>query len=396
MKKTVKKYVTLSLLTALAFSPSIMNAEDSDQPVFKFTPAGRILVDGALYAPTGNGFADGVAIPDVRIGGKVTYGNWTGKIDIGYGFGKLSMKDIYVQYKFNDANLVRAGYFVHQFGLNAATSSSLKPSMEVSTCDTYFNATGRNLGIQYIYDKGPAFIGVSAICGTGITSPTSDYGKASIGALTRLVWRPYHETGTVAQIGMSGWVQSAMHKKVADGDDGHSHAGPGYFDFSAGFPTRVAKVAMLGATIEDASTLVKLSPEILFSKDRIALEGQYYYMNVSRKGDLKNYKAQGAYGLLRGLICGSSQYTYSHGDAGLAVPGPKTLECVLGYSYTNGYDSKAGIYGGISNDYSVTFNYYINKYLTARLRYSYTNVWGSDVMYKRHENIIQARIMFKF
>ena len=69
---------------------------------------------------------------------------------------------------------------------------------------------------------------------------------------------------------------------------------------------------------------------------------------------------------------------------------------MLGYSYTNGYDSKSQIFGGISNDYSVTLNYYLNKYITCRLRYSYTNVWGSDVMHKRHENIIQARIMFKF
>lgn len=397
MKKNQNYAMLLSLISCMALSPISMNAaeDDSDQPKFEFKPAGRILADGAIYAPDGDGFADGVAIPDVRLGAKVSYGNWTGKIDIGYGFGKLSMKDVFIQYNFNDNNYVKAGYFVHQFGLNAATSSSLKPSMEVSSCDTYFNATGRNLGIQYVHDKGDFFAGVSGMAGTSISTPASDYGKVSVGATTRLVWRPYHETGSVVQFGMSGWYQTAMHKKLTD-EEGNPYVSPGYFDFSCQFPTRVSKVDMLGANVSDAKGVVKLSPEILLSKDRMALEGQYYYMNVSRKNGLHSYRAHGAYGLLRGLICGDGAYNYSHGDAGLATPGAKTLECVLGYSYTNGYDSNANIYGGISNDYSVTFNYYVNKYITCRLRYSYTNVWGSDVMHKRHENIIQARIMFKF
>lgn len=385
--------LSAAILLAPAFST--VSAQDSEEPKFKFTPTGRILADGAVYAPDGDGFADGVAIPDVRIGAKVSYGKWSGKIDIGYGFGKISMKDVFIQYGFNPENYVKVGYFVHQFGLNAATSSSMKPSMEVSSCDTYFNATGRNLGIQYVHDKDAFFAGVSVMAGTSISTPASDYGKVSVGATTRLVWRPYHEEGRVVQVGMSGWYQSAMHKKLTD-DEGNPYVSPGFFDFSCQFPTRVSKVNMLGANVSDAKGLVKLSPEILLSKDRFALEGQYYYMNVDRKDGLHSYSAQGAYGLLRALICGDSSYAYSHGDAGLAKPGGKTLECVLGYSYTNGYDSKSQIFGGISNDYSVTLNYYLNKYITCRLRYSYTNVWGSDVMHKRHENIIQARIMFKF
>ena len=47
---------------------------------------------------------------------------------------------------------------------------------------------------------------------------------------------------------------------------------------------------------------------------------------------------------------------------------------VLMYNYTNASDASAGIYGGITNDASCTFNYYINKYMIARLRYSYTTV----------------------
>lgn len=358
------------------------------------TPTGRVLLDGAAYTPDGNGLNAGVAIPDIRMGVKVNYGNWDAKIDVGYGFGKLSMKDVYIQYKFNDANLLRAGYFVHQFGLNAATSSSMKPAMEAPTTDNFFQATGRNLGIMYVYDKGKFFAGVSAIiAGTSLTSPANEQGKVSYGGLTRLVFRPWHSTGLVGQVGISGWIQSALHK--AEEVDGVKVPGEGYFNYDATFPTRVCKTTMISANVTDARHVVKFSPEWLIAKGRLACEGQYYYMNVARKADLNSYKASGVYALLRGVLKGGD-YGYSHADAGLATPAPKTLEAVLGYNYTDATCKKAGIYGGRTNDASITLNYYLNKYVIARLRYSYTDVKGSDVMGNRHVNTIQARIQFKF
>lgn len=358
------------------------------------TPTGRVLLDGAFFMPGGDGLNAGVAIPDIRIGAKVNYGNWDAKIDVGYGFGKISMKDVYIQYKFNDANLIRGGYFVHQFGLNAATSSSMKPAMEAPTSDNFFQATGRNLGIMYVYDKGNFFAGVSAIiAGTSLTTPANEQGKVSYGGLTRLVYRPWHSTGLVGQVGVSGWIQSALHKAVEE--DGVVMPGQGYFNYDATFPTRVCKTTMIGASVTDARNVFKFTPELLVAKGRVALEGQYYYMNVNRKNGLSSYKASGVYGLLRGVLIGGD-YGYSHADAGLATPGPKTLEVVAGYNYTDATCGKAGIYGGRTNDASITFNYYINKYVIARLRYSYTNVEGSDVMRNRHVNTIQARIQFKF
>lgn len=146
-----KLILSAAFIMASAVIPSV-NAQD-EKPKFKFTPAGRILLDGAVFTPHHDGFADGVAIPDIRLGGKAEYGNWLAKIDVGYSFGKIGLKDVYLQYKFNDNNLLRGGYFVHQFGLQSATSSSMKPSFEAPITDTYMNATGRNLGVMYMYDK---------------------------------------------------------------------------------------------------------------------------------------------------------------------------------------------------------------------------------------------------
>lgn len=385
----------VSILSLSAIVPLKSFSSDSDSPKFKFTPAGRILLDGALFAPHHDGFADGVAIPDIRLGGKATYGNWMAKIDVGYAFGKIGMKDVYMQYSFNDHNLLRGGYFVHQFGLQSATSSSMKPSFEAPITDTYMNATGRNTGLMYMYDKGQFLATASAIVGTKLTEHANDNGKVSVGGISRLLWRPLHRTGAVAQVGVSGWYQSAMHKAVDNGNGG-TKPSPGYFNYSANYPTRVDQITLVSTNVEDARGVVKLSPEFLLSKGHLALEGQYYYMNINRNNGNHAFISNGAYGLLRGLICGDKAYGYSSSDGGLATPKPKTLECVLGYNYTNANSNRSQISGGITNDWSVTFNYYINKYMLARLRWSYTDVRGSSVVPDNHVNIIEARLQFKF
>ena len=401
------KAIRLTALLAVT-TLGIASAQVQYENKVKIQPTGRILLDGAVYIPDGAlykstdaegntiygpHFSDGAALPDIRMGAKVSYGHWQAKIDVGYGYQKLGFKDVFIQYNFDPSNYLRGGYFVHQFGLNAATSSSMKPMMEAATTDDFFKATGRNVGIEYVHDKDQFFTGVSAIIdGTSMSKPANEQGKVSYGGITRLVWRPYHDQGLITQVGTSFWYQSALHTLEENGA-----VSSGFFNYSANFPTRVNKVGMLDAYVSDAKSVFKFSPELVLAYNRMAIEGQYYYMNIARKGDLANYHAQGGYGMLRGILIGEA-YGYSHGDAGLATPAPKSLEMILGYNYTDASCRKAGIFGGRTNDRSLTFNYYINKYMMARLRYSYTNVSNSALLdyHKCHVNTIQARIQILF
>ena len=155
---------------------------------------------------------------------------------------------------------------------------------------------------------------------------------------------------------------------------------------------------LLNADITHARGLFKMTPELLLVKGNWALEAQYYYMNVARKDGFRNYQAQGAYGIVRTLLIGS-RYKYSHADAGVATPDPRSLEMAVGYNYTNASDSRAGVWGGITNDINCTFNYYINSWMLARLRYSYTTVRDRQVenlLGHRHVNTIEARLQIIF
>lgn len=388
--------LTMLAATALATVPCLSHADDGEGTKFKFTPSGRILFDGGLFLPQNNGFTDGVAIPDARIGGKATYGKWQAKVDVGFAYGKVGLKDIFMQYTFDDTDLLRLGYFVGQFGLQSSTSSSFKPYMEAPITDSFMNATGRNMGLMWVHDTDKYFMGLMAMADASVmTNTTNTLGKISGGALTRQVWRPLTSDGNIVQIGMSAWYQTALHTAEAN-DNGVMETSKGYFDYTCTFPTRVCKVNMLGADVSNAKGVLKLSPELLLAKGRFGLEGQYYYMNINRDHGYDSYKAWGAYGYARVLLLGDDHYGYSHGDAGLATPNPGTLELVAGYDYTNAVDNNAGVHGGKTNDVSVTFNYYINKYMLCRLRWSYSDVKDSDVSPDRHVNIIQARLQFKF
>ena len=100
-------------------------------------------------------------------------------------------------------------------------------------------------------------------------------------------------------------------------------------------------------------------------------------MNVARKDGFRNYTAQGAYGMIRTLLIGS-QYTYSHADAGVATrPKAHLNSCWATTTQTRLIQGRNQ--GGIMNDINCTFNYYINSWMLARLRYSYSTVRNRDV-----------------
>lgn len=383
------------LIAMLAGSNSLLPAAETgtdivspEQPKVRFRPVGRILLDGAVYGPDGDGFTDGVQIPDLRAGVAVDYGRWSAMIDVGFGYFKLSLKDIYIQYRFDKDNAIRAGYFFHQFGLQTSTGGANKCDIVTPVSDSYWGSMSRNLGVMYTLSKPRFFMGASLLLGNSNNITDDGITRVGVGGLGRFVWRPLAETGRIAQVGVSAWYQSPTHKRNAEGV-----SQPGSFTLSSNFPTQVVREKMIGATITNAGNQFKMTPELLLSLDRFALESQYYYMNVNRIG-MPHYQAQGCYAWLRCLLLGQREYTYSSGVAGIANPGPKTLEVVAGYDYVNaGYRD---IRGGISNDWSLTLNYYFNRYVTARLGYRYSYVRDSSVCPDRHVNILQMRLQFKF
>lgn len=351
-------------------------------------PSGRILMDAAFLNSSNKAVdeqcVDGVNVPDIRIGMKVSYGKWEGKADIGYARGSVSPKDIFIQYNFNKQNFLRGGYFVHQFGYQSATSSSFKVSMEEPETHSAFGVGGRLVGLMYEHSDNK-FMGTGSIYtdAQSFKKQTNHTGYQGSGFLTRLVYHPLIEKGNLFHVGIGLNYELAAENRSN-------------MEFKAPYPVRVASINAIGAKITDAKNDFKFSGELMAAKGHVGIEGQYIFMNVDRKGDAKSYNAWGAYGNLRFLL--NNEYEYVKNDAGIATPAPKSWELVAAYNYTDMNDAKAGFHGGKLSDWALTMNYYINKYMIWRVSGHIVRAGESDYsgFNKNTFRVIETRIQFKF
>lgn len=351
-------------------------------------PSGRILMDAAFLNSSNKTVdeqcVDGVNVPDIRIGMKVSYGKWEGKADIGYARGSVSPKDIFIQYNFNKQNFLRGGYFVHQFGYQSATSSSFKVSMEEPETHSAFGVGGRLVGLMYEHSD-DKFMGTGSIYtdAQSFKKQTNHTGYQGTGLLTRLVYHPLIEKGNLFHVGIGLNYELAAENRSN-------------MEFKAPYPVRVAGINAIGAKITDAKSDFKFSGELMAAKGHVGIEGQYIFMNVDRKGDAKSYNAWGAYGNLRFLL--NNEYEYVKNDAGIATPAPKSWELVAAYNYTDMNDAKAGFHGGKLSDWALTMNYYINKYMIWRVSGHIVRAGESDYsgFNKNTFRVIETRIQFKF
>ena len=103
----------------LAMALAMTTVVCAQEPELKVKPSGRILFDAAYINSSHqeDELKSGVGIPDMRVGVGFTYDKWKGKIDMGYAYGKVNMKDVWLQYDFDKQNFVRGGYFIHQYRL---------------------------------------------------------------------------------------------------------------------------------------------------------------------------------------------------------------------------------------------------------------------------------------
>ena len=351
-------------------------------------PSGRILMDAAFLNSSNKAVdeqcVDGVNVPDIRIGMKVSYGKWEGKADIGYARGSVSPKDIFIQYNFNKQNFLRGGYFVHQFGYQSATSSSFKVSMEEPETHSAFGVGGRLVGLMYEHSD-DKFMGTGSVYtdAQSFKKQTNQTGYQGTGFLTRLVYHPLIEKGNLFHVGIGLNYELAAENRSN-------------MEFKAPYPVRVAGINAIGAKITDAKNDFKVSGELMAAKGHVGIEGQYIFMNVDRKGDAKSYNAWGAYGNLRFLL--NNEYEYVKNDAGIATPAPKSWELVAAYNYTDMNDAKAGFHGGKLSDWALTMNYYINKYMIWRVSGHIVRAGESDYsgFNKNTFRVIETRLQFKF
>ncbi len=408
MKKLV---FTAAALMSLGYG----YAQDNTVPMATLTPAqpiepaqkieekveiksvGRIHFDGGVLGANNyhSEFVSGIALADFRAGLMMRYGQWKSKIEMGYANQALSVKDVFIEYDFNKHTLLRGGYFLHQFGMQSVFGASAKISMEEPLSNSAFY-NNRLVGLMLMHQKDKFFGTLSLFAENEAMKKSADKtGSQGMGMMSRLLYRLHREEGNILHVGISGAFETPRYTEVKDNAGkvtGISHSS---YVLKTYFPTRIARVTAQEATINNTTFLYKFSPELLLAKGHWGLEAQYYYLNVNRKNGFEAFDASGAYAMVRTIIKGKP-YAYADADAVMATPKAGAMELVAGYNYTDLSNSKAGILGGRLNDYSLTFNYYINKYVIWRVRTSYTSVGYSRNRENTNLSLIETRLQIKF
>ncbi|MGI6233477.1 MAG: OprO/OprP family phosphate-selective porin [Prevotella sp.] len=377
-------------LALLALSCSYQAKAQDEETKLVVKPSGRILLDGGLFDMEYNDekFNDGVAIPDMRVGFKATYGKWSAKVDVSYAYGSVGMKDVYINYQLGKKDIIRGGYFVHQYGLQSATSSSFKISMEEPRSNQAFN-NSRLLGVSYQHADDKYAVTGSVFSENDAMKMTTDkLGNQGVGVMARVLWRPYASKGRIFHIGISGAYESPRYNS----DSALNHKS---YTLKATWPSRIASVTSQQATVDNAKAMYKFTPEITAAYNRLGIEAEYYYNAITRDGNNHAFHGSGGYCALRGILKGEA-YDYNKWDGGIDTPAPGAMELVLAYDYSDLSDSKAQVWGGISNDWSATFNYYINKYMIWRVRASYTKVTDREGYEDNHCSVLETRLQIKF
>ena len=139
--------------------------------------------------------------------------------------------------------------------------------MEEPIAQTAFGES-RLLGAMYVYhDKDMHFAGSVYAQSDAMTKRANELGRTGVGAMARVAWHPVTSRGNIFQIGATGLIQTA----AFNGDTENPVS-----TFKAPFPTKVSNVSCLNAEVDHVKSIFKLTPEILWSRDRVAVEGQFY------------------------------------------------------------------------------------------------------------------------
>ncbi len=350
---------------------------------FEWRLIGRILMDAAFFRGDSTRLGNGAVLGDVRLGTTVRFlQNWTGKIEAGYAYNKLALKDTYIAYK-QGRHTLKAGYYFEPFGTELQVSTAAYRFMNMATTSTVFG-DGRKLGLTYQYSREKLVV-VGGIFGN-TSLENSKEGDAGYTLTGQVIGRPVYEEEKVIHIGLSA------HFSNPDKETKEKMV------YKGGAPSYVfnkEKNVMLRAEVTQAINEWRTGADVIVLYKRFYFQSECLVNHVNRYGG-RNFTGKGVYTQIGCLFGGDNQYRYDRVNSWVDNPKPKNIEVVFRYNYTDLNDEKAEIYGGRAQDITLGANYFFNDYVAAKLNYTSIFTNKHAVNGKENVNFVQARLQLRF
>lgn len=373
----MKKELLITLLLFFASQPIFCQIEK-----LSWKLSGRFHFDGVGYISSPDTLSHQLDIVDIRLGGKVTMGNWYLNLDVAYSNNKVSIKDAFLQYA-KYGNYFRAGHQYVFTGIDQPNSSN----------DQLFNATsnigglldnGRRLGFTYTRAVPHYYVTTGFFVGDDIhTRSTVKQGYSTV---MRALWRPFNEEFRLFHIGASALYKVPNQIKGTDIKN---------ITFSNRGAVRSKGPELHFLAINNVKNQVMCVGEIYGHCGKWMALGEYYWTRVNRE-DAVAYKAYGGY-VQGGFLIRGEHFGYDQVDAFPMLPTDNgSLLLVARYNQSKMNDHKSGLYAGNQKDFSIGIDYFYNKHLSTRLNYSYVKLDEYSTIGKEDLHVIQCRLQFRF
>lgn len=446
----MKKYIlmpVLGLLTLTAIAQDFdteptLNIENKEKEV-NFTVGARMMADVATYHTDFTPLQSGASITDARIRTSMTYKDWYFYADFGFGGGKFSQKNIFVQYAKEDArnngHYVKAGYYNDPAG-SMARNTSLGSYHFISRPGVS-NALGegRELGVSYKFNNKRFMAYQGVFSENQYNKIEAGFNGVTLGG--RYIYRPIADGGRTLHVGANvRW----------------SHIGGGVVTNNV-----LKKTLHLGQSMETfvdedeqfvscdlpwINNVFDAGAELLYQSQKFFVRGEYMYKHTTKKRDsetlweasnnnidtwgsydwwyaanpLRSDNFQGGY-VEAGFLFFGAPYKYNSVEGVLGGIDGKSLELVARYNHTNLNDVNDGEYfsvgrnqyypngymadwpyasssvgGGKVDSYTVGLNYSFNKYVQVMFDYTYHHMQKDLLPYDKNIHMGQARLQFTF
>ena len=345
--------------------------------------SGRMQFDGVGYISSPDTLSHQLDMVDLRLGGKVTLGNWYLNVDVSFAGNKVSVKDAFLQYSQN-SNYIRGGHQYVFTGIEQANSSNDQLLNNISNMGALLDH-GRKLGFTYTRAMPHYYLTAGAFMGDDIHVKSEV--KQGYSTLLRTVWRPVNQKGELIHVGASGYYRVPNELK---GDQTKS------VTFANRGAVRSKGPNLHYLSINDAKNQVEVSGEVLGFKDRWMFQSEYYWTRVNRDASAEAYQAHGGY-VQGGYLLKGRYYGYDQVDAFPMLPTePGSLLLIARYNQSEMNHDKSALYAGNQKDVSVGLCYTYNKHFSARLNYSYVKLDEHSTLGKDDIHVVQCRMQFRF